>query len=327
MADKFLVVRLGSFGDVLLTTGVLTHWNQKMGCRFHIVTRAAFSDIFAFHPAVDKVIPVKEQDLTVKGWWDFCHYLQSIYPSMGLIDLHGNIRTMFLKSIWKGKVSGYPKMGITRRVYSRTRLKSLQSRLLAKNVPQRYAAALSSITQDQSILRPRLYLSSAEILGAKKKLASLDLSDSIVCLHPYATHQAKAWPAEKWKDLMALLEKKGRDWIVIGQNSHPISPSNSRDLTNQTSIRETGAIISICSVLITGDSGPMHLAAAVDTRVIGLFGPTSREWGFYPSGPEDRIIESHLLCRPCSLHGRFIGKCQAKCMNSLEPDEVMRVLP
>jgi ADP-heptose:LPS heptosyltransferase len=326
MSREYLVVRLGSFGDVLLTTGVLTHWHETLGYRFIVVTKTAFSDIFKDHPAVEKVIQAQSQDLTAAGWRLFCRKLKNKFPSMGLVDLHGNLRTLFLRIIWKGKVFGYPKMGITRRLYARTGFKVFQARLLKKNVPQRYAWALSKNIQDQSLLLPKLYLNSGELLEAKEKLTRLGLGENIICLHPYATHQAKAWPSEKWKELISLLEKKDLDWIVIGQNHQKLLPSNSRDLTSQTTIRETGAIISNCRVLITGDSGPMHLASAVGTPVIGLFGPTSREWGFYPSGLNDIIIEAELQCRPCSLHGKSFGKCLAKCMDALEPQQVINTL-
>lgn len=326
MSREYLVVRLGSFGDVLLTTGVLTHWHETLGCRFNVVTKAAFSEIFKDHPAVEKVIPAESHDLTAAGWRFFCRKLKNRFPSMGLVDLHGNLRTLFLRIIWKGKVFGYPKMGITRRLYARTGFKVFQARLLKKNVPQRYASALSKNIQDQSLLIPRLYLNSGELREAKEKLTRLGLGENIICLHPYATHQAKAWPSEKWKELISLLEQKDFDWVVIGQNHQKLLPSNSRDLTTQTTIRETGAIISNCRALITGDSGPMHLASAVGTPVIGLFGPTSREWGFYPSGLDDIIIEAELQCRPCSLHGKSFGKCMAKCMEDLEPQQLISAL-
>ena len=321
-----MVIRLGAFGDVMLTTGVLNYWRKTRGFRFHVVTRAGFSAIFNHHPAVDRIISVNPENLTAKGWWDFCRRLERDYSSMELVDLHGNLRTAFLRHIWTGKVRFYPKMGLYRRLYARTGATIFKERLLEKNVPQRYAAALSMKIPDRSILTPRLYLRSNEILGAKKRLADLDLGNKIVCLHPYATHQAKAWPYAKWKQLIILLETKGIDWIIIGRNTPSLFPEHPWDLTNQTSIRETGAIISRCSALITGDSGPMHLASAVNTRVIGLFGPTSREWGFYPAGPGDIILEPDMDCRPCSLHGQSSNKCNIRCMNLLEPKQVLGAL-
>ena len=326
MADVHLVVRLGSFGDVMLTTGVLASWHDSLGCRFLVITRDEYAPIFYRHPGVEKVIPVKPEALSARGWWDFCNYLKNRYPSMKLIDLHGNLRTFFFKRLWPGKVHSYPKMSMHRRLYAKTGLQFFKNRLLEKNVPQRYASALSLDIPDQFSLTPRIYLQQHEILKSRALIKDHNPDRKTICVHPYATHQAKAWPPEQWKILVRLLQAADLDWIIIGQNNYPLFPNNPRDLTNQTSIRQTGAVISNCQALVTGDSGPMHLATAVGTRVVALFGPTSREWGFYPTGKHDLVIESHLPCRPCSLHGKFIGQCKARCMTLLEPEQVMKAV-
>lgn len=326
MPDNYLVIRLGSFGDVLLTTGVLSSWSKSLDCRFHVITRFCFSDIFKHHPGVEKVIPVSAENLTPGGWYNFCAELKKNYPYMDLIDLHANLRTFFLKRIWPRKIHSYPKMGLCRRLYARTGLSVFKNKLLEKNVPQRYHAALSAEQKIQSDLTPELFLEPAEISQALKKLTDAGLNRKTICLHPYATHQAKAWPGEKWKKLCFLLEENNFNWVIVGQHHSALYPLDPRDFTNQTSIRETAAIISHCRALVTGDSGPMHLASAVNTPVIGLFGPTSREWGFYPSRPEDIIIESDLACRPCSLHGKTTGKCRIKCMNQLKPQQIINAL-
>lgn len=326
MPENHLVIRLGSLGDVLLTTGVLSSWSRSLGCRFHVVTKSGFSDIFKHHPGVETVIPVNAENLTPRGWCNFCAELKRNYSSMDLIDLHANLRTFFLKLIWPGKIYSYPKMGLCRRLYARTGLHFFQNKLLEKNVPQRYHAALSVEHEDQSNLTPELFFWPAETGQALEKMTDAGLNRKTICLHPYATHQAKAWPVEKWKKLCFLLEKNNYNWIIVGQHDPALYPLDPRDFTNQTSIRETAAIISHCRTLVTGDSGPMHLASAVNTPVIGLFGPTSKEWGFYPCGPEDIIIESDLACRPCSLHGKTTGKCRIKCMDQLEPQQIINIL-
>ncbi len=326
MPDNYLVVRLGSFGDVLLTTGVLSSWNTNMDCRFHVVTRSSYSDIFLHHPGVEKVIPVNAENLTPRGWYNFCAELKRNYSSWDLIDLHVNLRTFFLKRVWPRKTHSYPKMGLCRRLYAGTGWSYFKNKLLENNVPQRYHAALRAGHKKQSDLTPQLFLEPAEISQALEKMTHAGLNRQTICIHPYATHQAKTWPGEKWKQLCSLLEKNDYNWIIIGQHDSALYPLEARDFTNQTSIRETAAIISHCQALVTGDSGPMHLASAVNTPVIGLFGPTSREWGFYPSGPEDIIIESDLACRPCSLHGKATGKCRIKCMKQLEPQQIINAL-
>jgi ADP-heptose:LPS heptosyltransferase len=326
MSHKFLVVRLGSLGDVLLTTGVLEWWHKTEGFRFHVATRAGFADIFKNHPAVERVVPIHPESLTFKGWWNFCRTLEKTFSPLEFIDLHGNLRTALLKKIWSARVHSYPKMGLIRRLYSRTGFSVLKNRLLELNVPQRYVLALSKKVPEKMELVPRIFLEPSERENAWNLLAPLGQPGKIICLHPYATHQAKAWPPEKWKRLITIFESQGIDWIITGQDPCPLFPSSSRDFTNRTGIRETAALISNCLALVTGDSGPMHLACAAGTPVIGLFGPTGREWGFYPSGPDDIVLEKDLGCRPCSLHGKSAGKCRAKCMDLIQPEEVLQAV-
>ena len=326
MADKYIVVRLGSLGDVILTTGVLNYWNKTMQSRFIMVTRASFADVFLNNPCIDKIIPVYSENLTPGGWLRFCQCLRKSYSSMDVIDLHGNIRTALLKRIWPEKVHSYPKMSFIRRLYSVVKHEQLKNRLLEKNIPQRYSSALPGIKPDQSELVPRIFLSRAEILQAEQCIKRLDSGRETVCIHPYATHKAKTWPKDKWKHLVNLLKKNRLGWIIIGQSSQALFPGNPRDLTGRTSIRETGAILSKCSVLVSADSGPIHLAAGVNTPVVGLFGPTSREWGFYPAGRDDVIIEPDLKCRPCSLHGKAMVKCRERCMDMLQPEQILSAL-
>ena len=66
----------------------------------------------------------------------------------------------------------------------------------------------------------------------------------------------------------------------------------------------------------------MHLAAGVGTPVVALFGPTTREWGFYPEGPRDVVLETGDACRPCSLHGSRRCAHSGRCMTGIAPDAV-----
>ena len=79
-------------------------------------------------------------------------------------------------------------------------------------------------------------------------------------------------------------------------------------------------------LFITNDSGPMHIATAFDVPTLAIFGPTTRELGFFPYGEGHRVVEvKDLACRPCALHGG--KKCPLghfKCMKDIHADEVFR---
>lgn len=175
----------------------------------------------------------------------------------------------------------------------------------------------------------------------------------LVALHPYSTHPDKAWLAESWRELARRLSAAGYVWFVVGRSggaeggeerplsglsgltglpgmpglADPVGPSGATetfaaDFTDSTNLRETCALLAAADVLVTGDSGPMHLAAGVGTPVVALFGPTTREWGFYPEGPRDVVLETDDACRPCSLHGSRRCAHAGRCMAGITPDAV-----
>ncbi|MBI4054966.1 MAG: hypothetical protein HY402_02410 [Elusimicrobia bacterium] len=103
-------------------------------------------------------------------------------------------------------------------------------------------------------------------------------------------------------------------------------PWNMLSVAGKTeNLQDLVALLSLCQLLITNDSGPMHIAAGVGTPVLALFGPTTRELGFFPQGPRSRVLEATLACRPCSLHGgRRCPEGHFLCMRLITVDEVSR---
>jgi ADP-heptose:LPS heptosyltransferase len=334
MTDKqFLVIRLSHLGDVVLTTGVLDYWHRKHGWTFHVVTSQAMLPIFFHHPAVKDLVSVSSHEKHLLPWLNFCHFLRKRYGTLAMIDLHGTLRSRILAAMWPARVFRYPKLGYSRRLFQRFRHEPSRKRLDATNVPQRYSLALEKTPPFPNELAPRIFLRDQERTWAQRTLTPFG-DRPIVALHPYATHPAKEWPRERWFDLIARLHSKGIGTIIIGQNTIPFSNPEQNpprgnwaqpdmDLTNETDLAQTSAVLERTSVLVSGDSGPMHLGTAVSTPVIALFGPTCRQWGFYPSGPQDRVISLNKPCSPCSLHGQ--GKCSQDfaCMREINVSTVL----
>ena len=335
LPKNWLVFRLSALGDVVLTTGVLRYWNKTCGWRFHIVTKEPFASVFENHPAVDLVIAPSQAELAMPEMNTWFSTLAEQHTGWGLLDLHSTIRSRLLAFHWKGPVRRYAKLGIARRVFLLSGGRMCDAALRAHNVPQRYALAVEATPPAASDLVPCLCLTDAEHLWAKSFLANL-FSNTIlkntfradrgpVAIHPFAAHSHKAWPEDRYRELVAHLDEQGIPWIVLGRGG-ALFPSNPRDVTGKTSVRESAALLAACSAVVTGDSGPMHLATAVGTPVIGLFGPTTREWGFFPSGPRDCVLEEELLCRPCSLHGKRGCSRNGECLVRIEVNTVMAAL-
>jgi ADP-heptose:LPS heptosyltransferase len=325
--DQWLVVRLSALGDVTLTTGVLAHLAETRGWRFHFLTRKAYAPVLMHNPHVQKIVVPEEPGLRGAGWLSTARNLAGHYRGWGLLDLHGSLRSFFLRRFWKNTAAVYPKMRLERRIFDRIRLGWAERRLLEYNVPQRYALAVTDEAPPASELRPRVYPTPEERTWAKEKLAAAGVGENAVALHPYATHAAKAWPREHWRRLVELLDEKGQDWFVIGRTTgEALFDDHPRDMTFETDVRRTCALLEASRTLVTNDSGPMHLATAAGARVVALFGPTHRAWGFFPSGENDVVLERDMKCRPCHLHGGRGCRRGEECLRAIPPQEVLEAI-
>jgi len=153
-----------------------------------------------------------------------------------------------------------------------------------------------------------------------------------------ARHQTKIWPVDHWVDILNAAHADGFSSQVI------IGSSNERDLSEEIisrldfpvlntagelDLKELIALLELGRAVISSDSGPMHIAAAVGTPVVAIYGSTVPEFGFAPFRCRGEVvqIEEELDCRPCHPHGR--KSCPRKhfrCMNDIRPDMVSYAL-
>lgn len=152
-----------------------------------------------------------------------------------------------------------------------------------------------------------------------------------VHLHPASRWMFKAWTIEGYVELIDRLAERG---LMVVMTTGPDARETAFaaeirarchatpvDLSGKLSLKELGALIARARLSICVDSVPMHLAAAVGTPVIALFGPSNeREWG--PWRVPHRIVSTDFSCRPCRLDGCGGGKV-AECLVSLTTNEVM----
>ncbi len=327
-AHHWVVVRLNSLGDVLLTTGVLRYWHETRGLRFTYVTRSAWLPLLKGHPAIVEGIGLHPEQLRGAVWPRTASNLAARFPRTGLIDLHGVTRTRLLQLLWLGEIRNYRKYAFHRRLFGRCNIRRMLGPLLAHSVPQRYSLALEDQAPSREALRPVLYVTEAERAAARVLLGAQ--TARTVLLHPFATHANKLWPEVYWRALLRQLDAAGIPWRLIGQTKPGVrswtDAFKERSLINRTDLRQSAACIAEAACLVSGDSGPMHMGTAVETPVVALFGPTHQAWGFYPSGARDQVLEVSLECRPCSLHGGSRCVRDHACMRGITVDRVFKAI-
>lgn len=329
--DKWLLVRFSSLGDVVLSTGLMRYLNQRFGWRFAVLTKAAFAPLFENNPFVSELIAPKDDLLNIPGSLGFFRALSKGHKGWGLLDLHGSLRSRLLGFMWRGPVCAYPKFAAERRKFLNNNNPELSTLLRGHSVTQRYAMAVLDAVPPPADLLPEIYLGHTEKNWASLHLAALRQGSAsasgcpapLVALHPFATHASKTWPRAYWLELMAFLDAAGMSYFIVGQGE-PFLRESPYDFTGRTNLRQLAALLAEADLLVSGDSGPMHLSGAAGTPVVAIFGPTVAEWGFFPAGPHDKILELALPCRPCSLHGAAEQgmPCEGACMRGISPETV-----
>ena len=121
--------------------------------------------------------------------------------------------------------------------------------------------------------------------------------------------------------------------LVIGASSEKeicriaASSDGSVNACGRLSIMETASALKRVSVLVTNDSAPLHIAEAVGTPVVALFGPTVRQFGYYPLLDESMVLEKDLECRPCSRNGARPCHIENRdCLDTIDTDEVLSAI-
>ncbi len=187
-------------------------------------------------------------------------------------------------------------------------------------------------------LAPQLFVSPDEIEAAKKKFGLEQITQPVFGLNPGAEYgPAKRWPVERF--IAAAREIQQRTncvWILFGGKGDvaianqivsqlPSANSHLLNLAGQTSLRELMSLLKLCHVLLTNDSGPMHVAAALGTPVVVPFGSTSPELTGpgLPGDPRHRLLKSDAPCSPC-----FRRECPIdfRCMTSITVERVVEAV-
>ncbi len=178
---------------------------------------------------------------------------------------------------------------------------------------------------------PFLTLPSEAVAGARKSLGAY-ADRPYLAIFPGGSLEQKGWPVEKFCAVATQLAKEGFPLVVVGGpddrdfSNQVARAGDGLSLAGELSLLESAAIVSQASVLLSNDSGLLHMAVGLNTSVLGLFGPSSaKKWG--APATVGRTLQGNESCSPCSTFGN-IPQCHnyVSCMKSISPDEVLAEL-
>jgi len=356
---RLLIRGVNWLGDAVMTTPALLRLREKFpGAHITLLTPEKLADLWKNHPAINETISVAADENVFSigkklraGEFDRALVLPNSPRSAIETWLAGIPQRTGYARPWRNfflTQSIAPRAAAvkmrkrseaeTRRLVSQQPAASSQQPEVPSAAHQIYeylnlAAALGANPEP---LPPRLFVTAEEVEAVKKKFGLEKISAPVFGLNPGAEYgPAKRWPQEKFIAAAQEIQRRTNcTWILFGgkgdvelttritrEIQHPASSIQHLNLAGKTTLRELMSLLKICRGLLTNDTGPMHVAAALGTPVVVPFGSTSPELTApgLPGDARNHLLKSDAPCSPC-----FLRECPIdfRCMNGISVERV-----
>lgn len=320
---KILVIRFSSIGDIVLTSPVVRCLKKQIpGCEVHFITKKQFHAVIAANPYIDKCYLIDS-------------HIGEVIPALRrenydfIVDLHKNFRSAGLRMKLGKKGRSFNKINTGKWLMVNFKI----NRLPDIHIVDRYfeAVARLGVKNDSEGLD---YFIPAEDETATSSLPA-PFRKGYIAWVIGGNHHTKLFPEEQ---VIALANTLKQAIVLIGgpedgEKGERIVKSTDSAVYNgcgQFSINQSASLVKQAALVLTNDTGMMHIAAAFGKKIVSFWGNTIPQFGMYPYMPGQEqyseIVEiSGLSCRPCSKLG--YPECPKKhfdCMNRIDIDEVAR---
>lgn len=316
---SILIIRPGGIGDAVLLIPVIQAIKEKHpAAMITILAECRNSAVFALSADVDQVLRYDrplELLTAVRGTYDVVidteqwHRLSAVVARLAraplLIGYATNERSRLLNC----------RILYSHDDYESESFFNLAAPLgvLCRHVPERF-----------------LEIPATAEANASKLVSDLDGTNFVVMFPGASIHERK-WGADRFRQVAELLTAFGITVVVVGGNEdheqgEAIVAGGGLNLAGRTSLVETAAIIDKSVLLVSGDSGVLHIAVGLGKPTVSLFGPgRARKWA--PRGEHHIVINKELPCSPCTTYGTT-PPCpiKAQCMRDITVDEVFNAI-
>ena len=306
---RILLVRFSSLGDILLTTPFIRAIKKQLpDIVLDMLVREEYADAIKLNPYINTRLSFSKNE---KNNFDLIERLKNNKYDL-IIDLQNNLRSRKLTSALKIRKILFDKRSIDKFLLVNFKINKLKE---APPIPVRYAYTINDLQLDKDGLDLFTDKTANPIILEKKNLIGF-------C--PGAQHFTKRWPEKYFIELGNTLINDGFSLALFGGKIDKEICSRLSNvipgiinLSNDNDLLQTAADMKLCKAVVCNDSGLMHVASAMKTNIIAIFGSSVKEFGFSPYNWNNLILENNSLnCRPCSHIGR--SSCPKKhfdCMN------------
>jgi heptosyltransferase-2 len=333
---KILLLRLSALGDVVLTTPLIRVLRRNFpNATIDFVVKAGFAELVEHNPHLDTVHRVAPQ-AGLQGLLRLGRSLRDERYDV-VLDLHRNFRSRFLLRACAAPRAGYYRKHVLRRwLFVKFRAATMQH---VPPVYARYLHAASFLEVKDDGAGTELFWNEAHEHEAWQVLRENGWEQNLplLCLAPGAGYFTKRWPVEYFAEVAQSITARtdlqiavlgGTQDRELGAFIRAQAGARILDLTGRCSLLASAVVIKRSRLLLANDSGLMHVAEAVRTPVVALFGSTTRELGFFPYRAASHVLEhTNLSCRPCSHLGhRACPRGHFRCMKEITPPQALAAI-
>ena len=306
---KILVVRFSSIGDIVLTTPVVRMLKKQLNAQVHYLTKSSYVSLLKNNPYIDSVYQIQNSITEViadlkKEKYDY------------VIDLHSNLRTQILKFRLGMPAKSFNKLNMEKFMLTNFKLDNMPK----IHIVDRYLETVKHLGVKNDNQGLDFFLS------ANDKLDISIFPKNYIVFVIGGQHATKILPNEK---IISIIKKVNKPVLLIGgpEDAHrgeEIAKACDKvvNTCGKYSILHSASLVQQATMVITHDTGMMHIAAAFNKKIYSVWGNTVPEFGMYPyleSEQSKRIEVKGLNCRPCSKIG--YDKCPKghfKCMQEID---------
>jgi lipopolysaccharide heptosyltransferase II len=315
--NRTLIIRLSSIGDIILASPLIRLLQKKNPqAKIDFLVKSEYRELVQYNPHLRYVIEFDAHGGSAALRALRRKIRQEKYDA--IIDIHGNFRSTFLRSGASSTILKMNKRRLARFFLVNFKWNTYRS---VTAVPIRYLETVRSLGIDDDGEGLEIFVPENVRTRVWDQLlkAGIDGQGHVVGLCPGAKHATKRWLRHYFEQLAVALVKEDNAKLLLfgGKDDQEICASIERRVVQETgkpsdilncagtqSLLETASAMDACDTIVANDSGLLHLAAARKRRVVAIFGPTVKEFGFYPHGTENKVIERQgLYCRPCTHIG------------------------
>ena len=337
MFSNILLIRFSSLGDLVLTTPIYRELRKVYpDSRLTLLTSEGFGRVLENNPHLDEIIyhHRKETRNDLENLID-----QLRLQKFDLIyDIHNSLRSRWIG--WQLKRHApKPEHWL---IEKRTLARELQIRFgwaqffNGKSQREQWLEPLRRHHTGALSTKTELFPSIADKNYVKAWLNQNNLQDKpFVCIGASASFPLKCWPLQNFKQLIENIIQSGISVVLVGTNGEIETEELAEYFRGSQNvfcaagiftILQSAALLEMANAVVANDTSIIHLAEAMRTPSIALFGPTVKEFGYAPMLAQSRLIETDLAlrCRPCSRTGK--GTCKNRdqqiCMYSISTQKV-----